>query len=698
MISKIITASLGMAMMVGAAIGIANVNATEVNAEPIHQFVPFTGDVSTIEEDNTYMITYGSYTLGNSMPNGFYEVNYGSSGNWNGNRVYCADRASIHRLIPLGDNLFNIYNPDANKYIGTRSSLTGMYLYDSGTVDSAQWTIIKKTTQDGVFYEFENLGKLNSGDVDRRANRYLRNSSTNNRWVVGKEDEEGRPVKIFVETQIDHIRAYAPRTQELVGKTYATNEFSVDVYWVGGGIMTVTSEYTWTVNGVTKGAIQAGANTIIVYYNNVASNSMTVYGLQPATAVVLSDNEATCYAPGETYQLTATIEPADSTDTTVAWESLDPDIATVDNNGLVTAVAPGTARIKASAGSVSSQCNVTVCDYETIEFNLKDNNAYSVAQPTDDSVAQAALNGYTFNFKNSHNNDGTNANGLAMKTNGSLLSNSTAIPGAIVRVTYFVAAYSNYGQVDYRVVCSNNEITDCATEGGETFNGKIRYSVNYDIANNYHFFGISNNNVTYTGLVEGIKVFYEPSTIKEEIRQLQTQTSLAYRYQKDNEGNFTYSDMSIRFGAVVSKATWNELDFLYGITGFGVMISSGDYVRDYQDFDEFASAAIEPGENVYTDINNKVVDYFVPIADMNEIIGVDGDNYFWNLRWSVDSSDMDKVFSAAPYIKVGDEYVFLKKERTCVTYVAIDYIVNRGYSAETAGGSLQNIVNQSQFE
>ena len=62
---------------------------------------------------------------------------------------------------------------------------------------------------------------------------------------------------------------------------------------------------------------------------------------------------------GESETLVATLTPSDAT-TTVVWESSDEAVATVSSKGKVTAVAPGTAVIKATAGSVFANCDVTV--------------------------------------------------------------------------------------------------------------------------------------------------------------------------------------------------------------------------------------------------------------------------------------------------------------------------------------------------
>ena len=62
---------------------------------------------------------------------------------------------------------------------------------------------------------------------------------------------------------------------------------------------------------------------------------------------------------GDTLTLTATVNPDNADDKTVTWKSSDTAVAIVEN-GVVIAVAPGTATITATAGSKSATCVVTV--------------------------------------------------------------------------------------------------------------------------------------------------------------------------------------------------------------------------------------------------------------------------------------------------------------------------------------------------
>ena len=65
---------------------------------------------------------------------------------------------------------------------------------------------------------------------------------------------------------------------------------------------------------------------------------------------------------GETGRLTVMVTPEDAADKNVVWKSGNTAAATVDDSGLVTAVAAGNATITATAGGKQATCEVTVAD------------------------------------------------------------------------------------------------------------------------------------------------------------------------------------------------------------------------------------------------------------------------------------------------------------------------------------------------
>ena len=80
------------------------------------------------------------------------------------------------------------------------------------------------------------------------------------------------------------------------------------------------------------------------------------------SAITLNNTEL-ALTLGGTQQLTATTAPDNATDKTVTWSSSNDEIFTVDSNGLVTAVAKGTATITCKANDesgVTATCKVTV--------------------------------------------------------------------------------------------------------------------------------------------------------------------------------------------------------------------------------------------------------------------------------------------------------------------------------------------------
>ena len=138
--------------------------------------------------------------------------------------------------------------------------------------------------------------------------------------------------------------------------TVTPEDFTDEVSWKSGN----TSVVTVNDAGVIK-AVGLGTVTIKVVVGNVsASCKVTVQ--QPVTSISLNKTSLTLEALA-TYQLTATAYPNNAVDRRVSWSSSAPDIASVDDNGLVTAHKKGSATVTATAmdgSDVTKKCTVTV--------------------------------------------------------------------------------------------------------------------------------------------------------------------------------------------------------------------------------------------------------------------------------------------------------------------------------------------------
>lgn len=153
---------------------------------------------------------------------------------------------------------------------------------------------------------------------------------------------------------------------------------------------------------------------------------------------------------------------------------------------------------------------------------------------------------------------------------------------------------------------------------------------------------------------------------------------------------YEYSDVSIRFGGLLTQDLWNDLDTEdHVITGFGVMITAvSSYVSGTSKIKEqYQSAVLSTNE---PDVTESLVNYYVSKETMATPVE-DDDNYFWNLFYRI--TDLKKVYVAAAYIKTSTEYVFFKQVKYSAKTLAADYIANRGCGPTTADGSLANLAN-----
>ena len=143
---------------------------------------------------------------------------------------------------------------------------------------------------------------------------------------------------------------------------------------------TDTKVATVTDAGLVKG-VAVGTAKIKVTVGSTSA-LCTVNVIQPVTSISLNRTSLTMDAL-DTYQLTATASPATAVNREITWSSSDSAIASVDENGLVTAHKKGTATIKATAkdgSNISNSCKVTVSNngYEVSKISeFECNHPYS---------------------------------------------------------------------------------------------------------------------------------------------------------------------------------------------------------------------------------------------------------------------------------------------------------------------------------
>ena len=134
--------------------------------------------------------------------------------------------------------------------------------------------------------------------------------------------------------------------------TWTTNDANVAeiIEMRGGGGLQVIARAPGTATITVK--TEDGGKT--------ASCTVTVKEkIIPVESITLDQSEKTLNI-GETVTLTATVLPENATDKTIIWSSDKTDVATVDENGNVSANSVGTATIKATADGVTAECTIIV--------------------------------------------------------------------------------------------------------------------------------------------------------------------------------------------------------------------------------------------------------------------------------------------------------------------------------------------------
>lgn len=132
-------------------------------------------------------------------------------------------------------------------------------------------------------------------------------------------------------------------------------------------IWEVTSGNAVTIgeNGLMKTVAEGKASIKVTTANGALSDScvinvkkkvIKVYGL------TIGNCPTTILQTGDTLQLVALVAPADAEDTSVTWRSSNPQVATVDENGLISPLSQGSVKITVTTndGGYTKTCNIGV--------------------------------------------------------------------------------------------------------------------------------------------------------------------------------------------------------------------------------------------------------------------------------------------------------------------------------------------------
>lgn len=201
-----------------------------------------------------------------------------------------------------------------------------------------------------AFEPQKTLSRAEAATVLMRLHKFLETGSTT---------EPEAPVKKVMPAGITVAES---KVTLAIGKTYEISAY-VTPSSAADKTLTYKSSNTAVARVDQKGVVTAVREgtadiTITTVNGKTATCTINVTDGVPVTNISLNKDSLTL-TEGGNEKLSATLTPAEASEK-VSWDSTNPDVATVDEDGLVTGVKAGTATITAWAGNKTATCRVTV--------------------------------------------------------------------------------------------------------------------------------------------------------------------------------------------------------------------------------------------------------------------------------------------------------------------------------------------------
>ena len=166
------------------------------------------------------------------------------------------------------------------------------------------------------------------------------------------------------------ISVRAGNTSQLTATVSPSGATKNSVSWMTSdpGIAGVSS--TGLVTG-----IKEGTATITAQADGITASCAVTVSKNSVASVSLSYGRKTMYV-GDVFALSAVVHPDDATHKTIVWNTSDSSVATVTQQGVVTAQGKGTATITAEADGITDTCKMTVlyapaADVDSVNITLE---------------------------------------------------------------------------------------------------------------------------------------------------------------------------------------------------------------------------------------------------------------------------------------------------------------------------------------
>lgn len=166
-----------------------------------------------------------------------------------------------------------------------------------------------------------------------------------------------------IELNMEEITLYPGEIYLLVAEVYPEETTDKTLIWSSSDENVAMVNYEGMVTATGEG------EAIITVTCGDVSASCSVFVTSPVILPERIELNQTHIelAVGETVRIIATVYPEDTTDQNLIWESLNPEVATVSEEGDITGISEGETTIRVICGDVEAECAVTVNDDSGVE-------------------------------------------------------------------------------------------------------------------------------------------------------------------------------------------------------------------------------------------------------------------------------------------------------------------------------------------
>jgi len=173
------------------------------------------------------------------------------------------------------------------------------------------------------------------------------------------------PVEVNnIKLNYDRVKIKIGENINLQFTIYPENATNKTIRWESSNPNIASVDQNGTITGISEGTAEIRA----VAHNGLFATCVITVEKVNVERIALDKSNVTIKI-GKSLKLNAQIYPNNATNKTIKWESSNPNVASVDQNGIITGISEGTAEIRAiSENGVAANCSVVVTEMPLIKI------------------------------------------------------------------------------------------------------------------------------------------------------------------------------------------------------------------------------------------------------------------------------------------------------------------------------------------